>query len=78
MNVAARLESATRGYDTPILLGPATAARIVGFVTRSIGSIALRGRAESLDVYALLDSDPSATSAIRRDVLYDRDASSSS
>ena len=78
VNVAARLESATRSYDTPVLLGPATAARIVGFVTRPIGSIALRGRAERLEVYALLDSDPGASSAIRSDVLYDRDASPSS
>ena len=77
VNVAARLESATRSYDTPILLGGATAARIVGFVTRPIGSISLGGRAERLDVYALLDSEPGESSAIRSDVLYDRDASPS-
>lgn len=75
VNVAARLESATRTYDAAILLGPTTAARITGFVTRPIGSIALRGRVERLDVYALLGADARAASAAPAGLLYDRGAS---
>jgi len=75
VNVAARLESATRSYDVAILLGPTTAARISGFVTRPIGSIALRGRVENLDVYALLGTDTNAVSPKPAGLLYDRGAS---
>jgi hypothetical protein len=68
-------ESATRTYDVAILLGPETASRVTGFVTRPIGSVSLKGRVQSLEVYALLGRDPGAPAPGPASVLYHPDAS---
>jgi adenylate cyclase len=54
VNIAARLESETRGHDMAILIGPETAAKVTGLATVSIGTLKLRGRAEPLAIYALV------------------------
>lgn len=57
VNVAARLESESRAHDMAILLGPETAARVRGLTTRALGSVHLRGRAEALEICALVEDD---------------------
>jgi adenylate cyclase len=66
VNVAARLESETRVYGTTILLGPETAARVPDFATLPVGRIQLRGRAEALEIHALIgDENVAHTQAFR-------------
>ena len=62
VNIAARLESETRALGVPILLGAQTAARIrdSGLTTVAVGSVQLRGRRESLEVFSLME-EPSAS-----------------
>ena len=56
VNIAARLESETRAYDMAILLGPATAAQLVGLATVPIGTLSLRGRVAPLAIHALVEA----------------------
>lgn len=60
VNVASRLESATRAHDHAILLGTETARRVPSMMTRAIGPVVLRGRVGTIDVYALIGEKPSA------------------
>jgi adenylate cyclase len=66
VNVAARLEAETKTQLQPILIGPATAAQIAGagFALRSVGAVRLRGRAQAVQVTALVgDGDAGSTVA---------------
>jgi adenylate cyclase len=66
VNVAARLEHETRTYGIAILLGPETAARAADLAVLPIARIRLRGRAEPLEIYALVgDEQVMATPAFR-------------
>jgi adenylate cyclase len=57
VNVAARLEHETRAYGIAILLGPETAARVADLAILPITRIRLRGRAEAVEVYALIGDE---------------------
>src|SRR4030095_822602 len=66
VNVAARLESETRVYGTTILLRPETAGGVPAFATLPVGRIQLRGRAEALEIHALIgDENVAHTQAFR-------------
>ncbi len=56
-NVAARLESETKTYNTPIIIGPETAARAPMLASLPIGRIHLRGREQPLEIHALLGDE---------------------
>lgn len=58
VNVAARLEHETRTYGIAILLGPETARRVTDLATLPISRMRLRGRAEALEIYALVGEEP--------------------
>ena len=59
VNVAARLEALTKNYpEHPILINGPTAAAVKGrdgLVLKSLGPITVKGRAEPVDVYAVLE-----------------------
>lgn len=57
VNVAARLERETKTYGIALLLGPETAARVTNFAILPIDRIRLRGRAEALEIYALVGDE---------------------
>ena len=55
VNLAARLESANRVYDTQILLGETTAEALgPHFETRELDTIAVKGKTESTRIFELL------------------------
>src|SRR5262244_987085 len=55
VNLAARVESATRVYDTQILLGETTAQALgPHFETREVDTIAVKGKTESTRIFELL------------------------
>ena len=57
VNVASRLESANKHYETRILIGAETRRLIEGaMITREIDRIAVYGKTEGLGVHELLDS----------------------
>ena len=66
VNIAARLEGENKTYGTSILLGPKTAARVSELALRPIGSVRLRGRAQPLEVHALIVGDDVRTGPSRR------------
>ncbi len=68
VNVAARLESATKTYRIAVLLGPETAARAVDFATLPIDHIRLRGRTEALEIHALAGDEAVAATASFREL----------
>lgn len=53
VNIAARLEVATKTYQTPILLAESTAQRCAGLDIRKVGSLTLKGRTGETAVYSL-------------------------
>ena len=53
VNIAARLEVATKTYQTPILLSESTAERCAGLDIRKVGSLTLKGRTGETAVYSL-------------------------
>jgi adenylate cyclase len=57
VNVAARLESETRVVKFPILLGPATAARVTHLATLPLGVVRVKGRVQGLEVHALVGDE---------------------
>lgn len=60
VNVAARLEQLTKQYDVPILVSGTTAAAAAGAARfRLVDRVALRGREQEVEVYAL-DREPAA------------------
>ena len=62
VNLAARVESATRIYGTKILLGETTAQALgPHFETREIDTIAVMGKTESTSIFELLGSPARCT-----------------
>jgi len=53
VNIAARLEVATKTYQTPILLSESTAEHCAGLDIRKVGSLTLKGRTGETAVYSL-------------------------
>ena len=53
VNVAARLETLTKDLGEPILVGAATAAAATGFAFEPAGRVAVKGRVEPVEVFAL-------------------------
>ena len=53
VNIAARLEVATKTYQTPILLSESTAQSCIGMDIRKVGSLTLKGRTGETAVYSL-------------------------
>ncbi len=68
VNVAARLEGETKTYGIPLLLGSQTAARLSGFAILQVDRIRLRGRAETVEVYALVGDENLAESPSFREL----------
>jgi adenylate cyclase len=67
VNVAARLQDETKTYGIDIALGAATAARLPGFATLPLDLVHVRGRAQPVELYALLGDETMArTEAFRR------------
>lgn len=60
INVAARLEAATKEFGVPIIVSEETRQRAKGFRFAPLGRVALKGRAEAALVHALhgADTDP--------------------
>jgi len=59
VNVAARVETLTRTYNTPFLISDATLARLKpGHLVREIDLVKVRGRATPVRVYEVLDHWP--------------------
>ncbi|MDB5648916.1 MAG: adenylate/guanylate cyclase protein [Hyphomicrobiales bacterium] len=57
VNIAARLEAATKDLHVPILVSEATARAATGFHFVDLGSLSLRGKKDALRVYALHGRD---------------------
>jgi len=57
VNVAARIEGENKTYGTAILLGPETAARVAQFATLPIDNMRPRGRADAIEIHALIGDD---------------------
>ena len=57
VNVAARLEGETKTHGVAILLGPETAARVTHFAILPIDRIRPRGRAEAMEIFALVGDE---------------------
>jgi len=56
VNLASRLEGLTAQYGEPILIGEATAEALAGrFALKEIGAVQVKGKAETVRVFALLD-----------------------
>ena len=65
VNIASRLEGETKKYGHAILLGPATKERVPSFATIPLERIQLRGRVESLEVFALVGAGNAGGAATR-------------
>lgn len=67
VNVASRLEAATKTYGAPIIAGSTTAAAAPGFAYLEIGSVHLPGKTRPETIYALVgDETAKATPAFTR------------
>jgi adenylate cyclase len=67
VNVAARLQDETKTYGIDIALGAATAERLPGFATLPLDLVHVRGRAQPVELHALLGDETMArTEAFRR------------
>jgi adenylate cyclase len=54
VNLAARLESKTRDYGVPVIIGPETASLVAGrFALTELDRIAVKGRTEATPIYAV-------------------------
>ncbi|MEO4001483.1 adenylate/guanylate cyclase domain-containing protein [Mesorhizobium sp. CAU 1732] len=54
VNLAARLESKTRDYGVPVIVGPETAGLVAGrFALTELDRIAVKGRSEATPIYAV-------------------------
>ena len=74
VNVAARLEAATKEFCVPILASAATARAARDFLFLPLGEIAIKGKAETTQVFALHGAAPAdanfvAFEALHRDAL---------
>jgi adenylate cyclase len=56
VNLASRLEGASKRYDCAALVTRSTHVRTSGFAMRSLGQIQVRGRAEPIEAFALLQT----------------------
>ena len=65
VNIASRLEGETKHRGYSILLGPATRDRVPIFATVPLERIQLRGRVESLEVFALIGAGSAREAATR-------------
>lgn len=55
VNLASRLEGANKAYGTTIMIGPETAAAVRGrFVLRRLDFLAVKGKAEAVEVYEVV------------------------
>ncbi len=63
INLAARLEGASKALGTRLLVSAATAGRIGGFQGRPVGELLLRGAAQPLPAFEPLTPDRAATPA---------------
>jgi adenylate cyclase len=55
INLGSRLEGLTKRFDVPIIISEATYREVRGqFRTRALGEVGVRGRAEAVQVYAVL------------------------
>jgi len=68
VNLASRLEGATRHYALPVLVGEATRLRADGFLYRPVDRIRVRGRAEPVDIFQPLCPASEAGTAMREQV----------
>ncbi|HZB92327.1 MAG TPA: adenylate/guanylate cyclase domain-containing protein [Stellaceae bacterium] len=66
VNVAARLESVTKTLGLGIAIGAATAARVPDLATLPLAPIPLRGRDQSVEVFALIGGETLRQSAAFR------------
>lgn len=58
VNLAARLESITKEYGTPIIISESTYAQVTGvFTTRELGDVTVKGKSVPVKIYAVLASD---------------------
>ncbi|MBI3638070.1 MAG: adenylate/guanylate cyclase domain-containing protein, partial [Candidatus Rokubacteria bacterium] len=58
VNIAARLESLTKDYGVPIIISESTYALVRGrFLTRELGAVSVKGKAQPVRVYTVLPSD---------------------
>lgn len=62
VNIASRLEEATKTYRMPIVVGERTAEAARGFAFIEIDTVALRGKSRPERIYALLGDESFATS----------------
>jgi adenylate cyclase len=53
VNVASRLESLTKKYDLPILVGPATSASAISFEWRKVDQVVLDGKSATVQIFTL-------------------------
>ncbi len=63
VNIAARLEGETKTFGLCVALGPATAARVPDLATLPIDLIHLRGRGQSVELWALVGDEARRQSA---------------
>lgn len=69
VNVAARLESLTRIFDADILISEAVhdaLAEPTRFGMRRLGSVHVKGKAETVSIFEVYDADPQPLLAIKR------------
>ena len=58
MNLAARLESITKDYNSSIIISESTYDYIKGqFMTRELGAVTVRGKTRPVKIYAVLPTD---------------------
>ena len=60
VNVASRVEGASKFFGARVLVTGEVRARSAGFHWRSLGAIRLKGRSAPVDLHELLDADPAA------------------
>ncbi len=69
VNVAARLETMTRQYDVPMLIGEETASGLPpgGPEVRMVGRVVPKGKSHPIAVYEVLDANPLAIARQKRE-----------
>ena len=70
VNLASRLEGANKETGTSILLGPVTAARVVGrMILRPVARLQVKGKTQAVEVFELLADGNHADDAMREFVV---------
>jgi adenylate cyclase len=70
VNVAARLEEATKTYGVPIIAGERTALKAQGFAFLEIGTATLRGKEQADRLFALVGDETVASTGRFRDLAH--------